>query len=230
MYERLADGNRQIYAFQYPGDICDLHRHVLPQASSEVAVAAATVCSIGTIDHDELDQLITKYPSLGRALWRATVLEASVFQKRLLHVGRQPALWRVAHLLCEQLARQAAVGIDTHDIPLSQIDVADATGLSIVHVNRIFKELQERGFLSKHGRTMKVTNRERLARFAEFDGGYLNMPRLLSRWQLEIPAVPTHFQRSGTAWLGRPSTTGMSTRLVARDRSDNKTRAIPPPS
>jgi CRP-like cAMP-binding protein len=124
LYERLRDGNRQIYAFQYPGDFFGLHHHVLPDSSNEVAVAALTGCSIGIIEHRDLDQLIGLYPALGLALWRSTMLEASIFRKRLLNVGRQPALQRVAHLLCEQLARREAVGINSLIIPLTQMDLA----------------------------------------------------------------------------------------------------------
>ena len=78
MYERLQDGTRQIYAFQYPGDFCDLHQHVSPETNNEVAVAAITDCSIGIIEHKDLEQLIAQYPSLGLALWRASMLEASI--------------------------------------------------------------------------------------------------------------------------------------------------------
>jgi len=185
-YERLKDGNRQIYAFQYPGDFCDLSRHVLPESNNEVAVAALTDCSISIIEHRDLEQLIVQYPSLGLALWRATMLEASIFRKRLLNVGRQPALQRVAHLLCEQLARREAVGINSTIIPLTQLDLADAVGLSIVHVNRTLQELRRLNILSKEGRAIKVLNRERLVCLASFDGHYLNMPQLLSRWQVKI--------------------------------------------
>src|SRR5262245_26848875 len=201
LYERLPDGNRQIYAFQYPGDFCDLHRHVLPETNSEVAVAAITDCSIAVIEHKDLEQLIAQYPSLGLALWRATMLEASIFRKRLLNVGRQPALQRVAHLLCEQLARREAIGINGATIPLTQMDLADAAGLSIVHVNRTFQELRKLNILSKEGRIIKVVDRERLAGLAGFDGNYLNMPQLLSGWYVKIdraeidntPSVPGDF-------------------------------------
>ena len=186
LYERLQDGNRQIYAFQYPGDFCDLHRHVLPETNNEVAVAAIADCSIGIIEHKDLEQLIARYPSLGLALWRATMLEASIFRKRLLNVGRQPALQRVAHLLCEQLARREAVGLNSATIPLTQMDLADAAGLSIVHINRTFQELRRLNILSKEGRAIKVVDRERLAGLASFNGNYLNMPQLLSHWQVKI--------------------------------------------
>src|SRR5215831_1074157 len=195
-YERLKDGNRQIYAFQYPGDFCDLHQHVLPESNNEVAVAALTDCAIGIIEHRDLEQLIAQYPSLGLALWRATMLEASIFRKRLLNVGRQPALQRVAHLLCEQLARREALGINSATIPLTQLDLADAAGLSIVHVNRTFQELRRLNILSKEGRAIKVVDRERLVCLASFDGHYLNMPQLLSHWQIKIERDPMHAERS----------------------------------
>lgn len=191
LYERLQDGNRQIYAFQYSGDFCDLHRHVLPETNNEVAVAAMTDCSIGIIEHKDLEQLIAQYPSLGLALWRASMLEASIFRKRLLNIGRQPALQRVAHLLCEQLARREAVGINSATIPLTQMDLADAAGLSIVHVNRTFQELRRLDILSKEGRTIKVVDRERLVILAGFDGNYLNMPQLLSHWHVRIERAAT---------------------------------------
>jgi CRP-like cAMP-binding protein len=108
------------------------------------------------------------------------MLEASIFRKRLLNVGRQPALQRVAHLLCEQLARREAVGINSATIPLTQIDLADAAGLSIVHINRTCQELRKLGVLSKTCRTIEVANRERLVGLAHLDGHYLNMPEVLS--------------------------------------------------
>ena len=185
LYERLADGTRQIFGFLYAGDFC-LNRHLLPTTGDEVAVEAITKCSVGFIEHRVLEELLAEYPSLGMALWRAHILEASISRKRLLNIGRQPALERVAHLLCEQLALQEAVGINSAAIPLNQIDIADASGLSVVHVNRTFKELQRLGLLVKEGRTMEVADRERLALLGAFDGNYLNMPQLLSRWQINM--------------------------------------------
>jgi CRP-like cAMP-binding protein len=204
LYERLPDGNRQIYAFQYPGDFCDLHRHALPETNSEVAVEALTDCSTGVIEQKELEQLIAQYPTLGLVLWRASMLEASIFRKRLLNVGRQSALQRVAHLLCEQLARREAVGINSPTIPLAQTDLADAVGLSIVHVSRTFQELRRLNILSKEGRTIKVVDREQLVRLASFDGNYLNMPQLLSHWLVKIESASTPAQRSPA--MCRPTT------------------------
>ena len=144
--------------------------------------------------------MIARYPSLGLALWRATMLEASIFRKRLLNVGRQPAIQRVAHLLCEQLARREAVGLNSATIPLTQMDLADAAGLSIVHINRTFQELRRLNILSKEGRAIKVVDRERLAGLASFNGNYLNMPQLLSHWQVKIELASTPAEPSSAMW------------------------------
>ena len=109
-----------------------------------------------------------------------------MLRKNLLNVGRRSALQRMAHLLCELLARQEAVGIHGAAIQPSGSDIADATGLSIVHVSRTFTQLQKMEMLAKEGRTIKVVDRNRLAALAQFDGSYLNMPELLAQWQVEI--------------------------------------------
>jgi CRP-like cAMP-binding protein len=122
-----------------------------------------------------------RHPVLGQALWRAAMIEASIFRQRLV-MARWPALQRVAHLLCEQLFRR---GPQNPVIPLSQIDVADTVGLSVVHTNRIFQELRQLGVLSKR-RLIEVVNTERLQELAAFDGRYLDLSASLSRWDLRI--------------------------------------------
>jgi CRP-like cAMP-binding protein len=187
LYARLSDGGRQIFAFQYPGDFCDLSRHMLKPAATEAAVAAVTPCSIGVIENAVLEQLLTQYPTLGMALWRSTCLEAGALQAKLLS-GRQTALQRVAHLLCELFTQQVSAGIEDRVIPVSQIDLADATGLSVVHVNRTIKVLQVLGVLSKAGRSMKVVDLDRLAGLTAFEASYLRIPppQPLFRWHVEI--------------------------------------------
>jgi CRP-like cAMP-binding protein len=175
------DGGRQIYAFHYPGDFLGLHSFLFPQSAELSEVQALTSCSISTIDRDELELEIQRHPALGRAFWRAAMTEASIFRQRLV-ISRQPALQRVAHLLCEQLSR---LGIDEGVVPLNQIEVADAVGLSVVHVSRIFQELRQLDVLSKQ-RLIKVVNKERLQKLAAFDGRYLDLSKPLSRWDVRI--------------------------------------------
>jgi hypothetical protein len=114
------------------------------------------------------------------------MLEASISRQRLLNVSRRPALQRVAHLLCELIARREAIGINGVVIPLSQIDLADATGLSVVHVNRTVQGLRTLGILSPDSHAIEISDRERLIKLAGFDGRYLNMPQILSHWQISL--------------------------------------------
>lgn len=185
-YTRLEDGSRQIYSFQYAGDFCNLHQYALPEADSAVAVAALTDCSIGTIAFKDIDLAMGRHPDLGLALWRVAMRESSIARERLLNVSRRPALQRVAHLLCEQLTRLSAIGIDNNIVPLTQIALADAVGLSAVHLNRTFSDLRRLGLLAKSSRVIEVVNKERLVQLAEFDSRYLNLPEALSRWEVNI--------------------------------------------
>jgi CRP-like cAMP-binding protein len=185
-YRRLEDGTRQIYSFQHPGDFCDLYRYVLPERNEAMAVQALADCSIATIGHADIEQLLVRRPKLGLVLWRATMLEASILRERLSNARRGSAVQRVANLLCEQLARREAIGITSPVVPVTQVDVADAAALSIVHVNRTIQTLRSLNVLSKTRHLIEVADRKRLAKIAEFDGRYLNMPRLVSKWAVEI--------------------------------------------
>jgi CRP-like cAMP-binding protein len=185
-YKRMEDGRRQIYTFQYPGDFCDFHRYVFPELDD--AVAAQTDCSIGTVLHEDIERIVAQYPKLGLALWRATMLEASIFRERLLNAGR-PALARIANLLCEQMARLEAIGVNSAVIPLRQVDLADAAGLSVVHMNRTIQDLRRLGVLSKNSRVIEVVRRDRLVDIAKFDGRYLNMPQVLSHWDIRFEGL-----------------------------------------
>jgi CRP-like cAMP-binding protein len=186
LHKRLEDDSRQIYTFQYPGDFCDLHRYMLPELDRTATVTALTGCSIGTIRYDDMDQMLSQHPKLGLAFWRASMLEASILRERLLNISRRAALPRVASIICEQLVRLEAINIKSAVIPLTQIDLADAGGLSVVHVNRIVQDLRKLGALSKKKRTIEVASKQRLAQLANFDRRYLNMPDLLSDWNVDI--------------------------------------------
>jgi len=183
-HERLEDGGRQIHAFHCPGDFCDLHRDILP--NDAIAVAALTDCLVGTIRYRDLDRTLEQHPKLGPALWRAAMLEGSISRERLLKVSRQPALQRVAHVLCELLTRREAIGINDPVIPLSQIDLGDAAALSVVHITRIVHGLRTLGVLSPDSRGIEVTDREQLLQLANFDAHYLNMPEALSHWRADV--------------------------------------------
>src|SRR5690348_9389028 len=126
------------------------------------------------------------------------MLDAGILRERLLNAQRGSALERVANLLCEQLARREAIGITSSVVPITQIDIADAAALSIVHVNRTVQTLRSLNVLSKTSRTIEVADRKQLARIARFDGRYLNMPQLVSKWAVQVgESAPGNFQERG---------------------------------
>jgi CRP-like cAMP-binding protein len=176
-YKMTENGRRQIFTFHYSGDFCDLSRYVLPELDE--AVAALTDCLIGVIHHEDIERITAQYPKLGLALWRDTLVEASSFRERLLNMGHLPALRRIANLLCEQMVRLEAIGMDGTIIPMTQVDLADAANLSTVHMNRAVQELRELGVLSKNRRGIEVVHRAGLVEIAKFDGRYLNIPQVL---------------------------------------------------
>jgi hypothetical protein len=88
--------------------------------------------------------------------------------------------------LCEQLARREAIGITSPIVPLSEIDLADATALSVVHVNRTISLLRNLRVLAKGRNFIQVADRKQLARIARFDGRYIQMSRLVSTWAVQI--------------------------------------------
>jgi CRP-like cAMP-binding protein len=170
-YRITDNGRRQIFAFQYPGDFCDYNRYVMPQRDDQVA--ALTNCLVGVIPHEDIERIIERHPQISLAFWRNTVLEARIFQERVLNGTQRPAVERIAHLLCEHVFRLEAVGIVSDVVPLTQIDLADTAGISVVHVNRTIQELRDLGALSKNGRGIRVENKDRLVQIAKFDASYL---------------------------------------------------------
>jgi capsular exopolysaccharide synthesis family protein len=119
-YKRSESGIRLIYSFQYPGEFCDLYRYLLPEWDETLAVQALAECSIATIAYSEIKRLLVQRPRLRLALWRATVLEASILRQWLSNARRGSAVQRVANLLCEQLVRLEAIGIAGPVLPVTQ--------------------------------------------------------------------------------------------------------------
>lgn len=180
-YRLIENGRRQILTFHYPGDFCDLNHYV--RRPEDEAVAALGDCSIGIVPDEQLARVITQYPKLRTALWQEIVLEARIIRERLL-VGNRSAQSRIANLLCEQIARLDAIGTTTGVIPLTQIDLADAAALSVVHVNRTIQDLRELGVLSKSSRVIQVMDKDRLVELAQFDSRYLQPQAPPPQWEL----------------------------------------------
>ena len=178
-YKVLADGSRQITAFLLPGDICDLHITILSQMDH--GIVALTDARVAYVPHQEMEDLPINRPQLGRALWRATLIDEAVLRSWLVNVGRRDAEKRIANLFCELHARLSLVGL-VHDgqftLPLTQEVIADATALTAVHVNRTLQKLRGDGLIILQGRELTIMDLGALARLGGFDPNYLHRQRL----------------------------------------------------
>lgn len=172
----LRGGSQQITALQVPGDFVDLHAFLL--ARMDHSVVALTECSVTTAPHRELMRLTDRYPTLARALWYLTIVDASIHRHWLTVLGRRDALGRLAHLLCELYVRLDDVGLVEDrgfDLPLTQSDAGDVLGLSAVHVNRVAQQLRARGIVSWNRRRIEIRDWRTLSDLAEFEPTYLQL-------------------------------------------------------
>ena len=177
-YKDLADGQRQIMELHVPGDFVDLHSFLLKRL--EHGVAALTPVRIAVVPHEGLKQITEDHPHLARLLWFSTLLDAAIHREKILSVGRRTAVARIAHLLCELFVRLQIVELTDGDqfrLPLTQADLADATGLTPVHVNRMLKKLRDNELLTFRNGQVAVHDWDRLQRVAEFSPSYLFLER-----------------------------------------------------
>jgi CRP-like cAMP-binding protein len=175
-YKLLEDGRRQIMSFHIAGDIVDLHALLLQEMDH--SVGTLTPCKIACIPHSALLDIIERYPRIARALWRDTLIDAAVFREWMVGLGRRSSYGRVARLLCEVYVRCEAVGLAVdyrYPFPVTQTELGDATGLSLVHVNRTLQELRGDGLITVAAKTVTIQDWEGLKRAAEFSPKYLHL-------------------------------------------------------
>jgi CRP-like cAMP-binding protein len=174
-YKVTEGGKRQIMSFHVAGEVPDLQS--LHLETMDHNLGTLTPCSLAFIAHQTLLALFARHPRLGSVFWRETLIDAAIFREWVVNVGRRDALSRLAHLLCELYLRHKAVGLVTDhafEVPITQTEFADATGLSAVHVNRTLQELRIQGLISHQGRLLTILDWEGLKRTGEFDPTYLH--------------------------------------------------------
>jgi CRP-like cAMP-binding protein len=177
-YKLLPDGSRQIVAFLVPGDLCDAEIFILKEMDH--SICALGPCLIAAIPGDVMRDLLLNRPGISLALWWGTLQDEGVLRARIVDVGRRDARQRVAHILYEVLVRYRAVGAatdDAFDWPATQADLADATGLTTVHVNRTLQRLREEGLIAMDGKRVTVLDRAGLREAADFTANYLHFDR-----------------------------------------------------
>ena len=178
-YKILPDGSRQIMAFLVPGDLCDAEIFILKVMDHGVAAMTPTVTAL--VSGEDMKAMLRESSCLGEALWWGTMTDLAVLRERIIDHGRRNARERIAHLLYEMLVRYRMVGLtrdDSFDFPITQTDLADATGLTPVHANRTLQKLRAEGLIETSGKTIRVCDPARLKAAAQFNGAYLHLDRV----------------------------------------------------
>lgn len=176
-FAQLDDGSRQTIGFHIPGDMVDLYSMMLPRAPSPLQ--ALTHAGILKIPHHALREAAFRHPGIASALWRDCVADGHIVAQWLVNIGRRNAQGRMAHLLCEMAVRFTQIGRfanGSFPFRVTQEQLAEALGLTSVHVNRSLKVLREDGLVRLTRSDAFILDWEGLKAAAEFDPAYLNLP------------------------------------------------------
>jgi len=174
-YQLLKDGSRHITAFLIPGDFCDMHVAILGAMDHNIGTLTPT--TVAYVPHKAIDALLDR-PRVARALWWATLVDEAVLRAWLVNIGQRSAFHRISHLICEMHLRMQQVGLtdgNDFDLPLTQEELADAMGLTPVHVNRVLRRLKKEGLIVYKRSEMSITDVAKLRKLSGFDGRYLHL-------------------------------------------------------
>jgi CRP-like cAMP-binding protein len=170
------DGARQIISFHIPGDFIDLEGAILNVADHNVQ--ALSRCELALVPVEAVRKLANEHPMIARAMWVDSLVDSSIFREWVVNVGRRDARSRIAHLLCEFARRLEVAGLANHEgyeLPMTQEHLADATGLTPVHVNRTLKALEREGLVVRNRRFVGIPDWGRLRAVAGFSELYLHL-------------------------------------------------------
>ena len=174
-----ADGSarRAMVSIQVPGDFIDLHG--LPMKALDHDVETLTEARIAMFPHSALKEILDGAPEYAIALWRLTMIDASVHRHWLFRTSRLRALASLADFICEmheRLRHAEVIEGPCMPLPLLQADLAEITGLSTVHVSRVIRDLREGGLCTVGDGQVDIHDLAGLQRLARYDPSYLYLP------------------------------------------------------
>jgi CRP-like cAMP-binding protein len=170
-----ADGSRQILSFHMPGDMMDLQHLLLERADH--SIVTLTDATVALVPLAVLRDIRSSHPNIADGMWRDTLIDAAIFREWVLNVGQRDARTRIAHMLCEFAVRRQAAGLggpEQFTLPMSQEQIADATGLTSIHVNRMLAILDEQGVFARDRRHLEISDWDGLQSLAGFDPACLH--------------------------------------------------------
>ena len=174
--QTLREGQRQITALHVPGDFVDLHGYLLKVMDH--SVVAIGPCEMGFVAHRHIREITEMTHHLTRLFWLSTVIDAAIQRTWITCLGRRSAEQHMAHLICELYIRLEAAGAAsglTFEFPMTQSQLGDVLGLSVVHVNRKLQELRSSNLLTWQGGRITILDLEGLMALSEFDATYLSL-------------------------------------------------------
>ena len=201
----LADGRRQITRFAIPGDFLCFDAGII-QVSSK-SISALTDVHAYRLQFDELMQVFSRHPRLGIAFSWCNAQDESILAERLTSVGRRSAYERIAHLFIELWRRLTLLDLTEGNkflLPVSRIQLADAVGLTALHVYRTLRKLQQNGLIQMMPKGVRILDMEGLHEAALFEDAYLHyteLPRHTAR-SLEKLADATSHRRVALPEIG----------------------------
>lgn len=174
-FGETADGGRQLTRLYFPGDIFGLCYIILP--SSCARFEAIQPSWVQAISVSALRKTLKEQNCLIEAIWRHAVIDSACSEQWLINIGRRGATARIAHLICE-IALRHVNSVDKNQFgfsfPLTQLHLADATGITPVYVNRVLMKLRSDNIASVGRGWASILDFARLQDVAEFDPRYLH--------------------------------------------------------
>ena len=178
----LRNGDRQIMAFLVPGDLCDVEVFVLEAMDHAITAMSDTTCVL--IPAKVIEDLLTEGSKLTKALWWSTMTDSAVLREWIVDHGSRDARERLAHLFYEMLIRHRVVAETTDNafpFPVTQEDLADATGMTTAHLNRTIQQLRAEGLIEVRNREISILDPKRLQEAARYETNYLHLIRTEQR-------------------------------------------------
>lgn len=179
------EGSRQILSVHIAGELVDVEGMLLARADHNVQ--ALSPCTVAAVPRDAFMALVDGHPRIARAMWIDTLIDASIYREWIVNVGRRDSRAALCHLLCEYARRREAAGLADpagHELPMTQEQLADALGITPVHVNRLLRDLDRDGLIVRDRRLVRVPDRDALRKIGGFSERYLHLD------QYPAPAAP----------------------------------------
>ncbi|RZI61455.1 MAG: Crp/Fnr family transcriptional regulator [Zymomonas sp.] len=174
-YKVLPNGLRQVLAFLMPGDACDLHVGLLAEMDHSIRTISRAL--VVTIERALMDTMMAEHRDFANAMYVSQLVDEGTMRAWITSMGRRTSEERVAHLMCELYLRARNIGIAAQDglvLPMSQIILADALGMTPVHLNRVLKKLRLEGAMTLQRGSLTIIKPDKLVDLAGFDESYLH--------------------------------------------------------